>query len=302
MLKTNQSCSILKEHGIEVVVDLPFVGENLQDQTTTDMFYASNNSTNATGAGGYAGYFSVDDVFGDDLEALNKTVAASIKQYAELTANVSGVIDRSVTERFFQAQYDLIFKNKLPISEIIVTPSSTGPVNVEYWGLLPFSRGSIHINSDNASAQASINPNYFMLEYDIRQQIATAKMARRFANTAPFSSSVSDETTPGLSAVPENASDDDWAKWLKSTCKLRYPSLNQKNSKADERETLQIAPTSITSQQLPCFRRNSVVWLTPTLPFTVPATSVWSTPPSFRSKSVVTWLRRCTLLLRRHPT
>lgn len=201
------------------------------------MFYASNNSTNATGAGGYAGYFSVDDVFGDDLEALNKTVAASIKQYAELTANVSGVIDRSVTERFFRSQYDLIFKNKLPISEIIVTPSSTGPVTVEYWGLLPFSRGSIHINSDNTSAQASINPNYFMLEYDIRQQIATAKMARRFANTAPFSSSVSEETTPGLSTVPEDASDDDWAKWLKSTCKLKHPPPKLKNFKADKRET-----------------------------------------------------------------
>jgi hypothetical protein len=185
------------------------------------MFYTSNNSTNATGAGGYAAYFSVDDVFGEDLDAFNATVAASIKQYAEMTANVSGVIDSSVTEMFFRTQYDLIFRNKLPISEIIITPSSTGPVTVEYWGLLPFSRGSIHINSANASAPASINPNYFMLDYDIRQQIATAKMARKFANTAPFSKSISGETTPGLSAVPSNATDKDWEKWLKSTCKLK---------------------------------------------------------------------------------
>lgn len=192
------------------------------------MFYASNNSTNTTGAGGYAAYFSVDDVFEEDLEAFNITVAASIKQYAELTANASGVIDRSVTERFFRSQYDLIFKNKLPISEIIVTPSSTGSVTVEYWGLLPFSRGTIHINSDNASAQASINPNYFMLDYDVHQQIATAKMARRFANTAPFSMSITEETTPGLSVVPSNASDDDWEKWLKSTCKFSFLYQNKK--------------------------------------------------------------------------
>ncbi|KAF2993753.1 hypothetical protein E8E13_001250 [Curvularia kusanoi] len=214
--------SILQKHDIDVVVDLPFVGENLQDQTTTDMFYTSSNSTNFTGSGGYAGYFSVDDVFGEDLVAFNASVAASIKHYAEMTANASGVIDRSVTERFFRTQYDLIFKNKLPISEIIVTPSASGPVTVEYWGLLPFSRGSIHINSANASAPASINPNYFMLDYDIHQQIATAKMARKFANTAPFSKEISGETTPGLNAVPADASNDDWEKWLKSTYRSNF--------------------------------------------------------------------------------
>lgn len=213
--------SILKKHDIDVIVDLPFVGENLQDQTTTDMYYANNNNTNSTGSGGYAGYFSVDDLFGEDLDAFNATVDASIAKYAEMTANASGVIDRNVTEMFFRSQYDLIFKNKLPISEIIVNPSSTGPIVIEYWGLLPFSRGSIHINSANASAPASINPNYFMLDYDIRQQIASAKMARKFANTAPYSSVIAGETAPGLSAVPEDASDADWEKWLKSTCKFR---------------------------------------------------------------------------------
>lgn len=148
-----------------------------------------------------------------------------------MTANASGVIDPSVTERFFRAQYDLIFKNKLPISEIIVTPSSTGTHTIEYWGLLPFSRGSIHINSTDASAPASINPNYFMLDYDIQQQIATAKMARNFANTSPFSKAVSSETAPGPSAVPRNASDDGWGKWLKSTCKQSSLQQNKAGSK-----------------------------------------------------------------------
>jgi choline dehydrogenase-like flavoprotein len=220
-VQTEANCvySILQEHGIDVVVDLPFVGENLQDQTTTDMFYTNNNSTNFTGLAGFAAYFNVDDVFGDELAVFNESVADSIKQYAEKTANASGIIDRAVTEKLFRMQYDLIFKNRLPISEIIVSPSATGPITIEYWGLLPFSRGSIHINSSNASASASINPNYFMLDYDMHQQIATAKMARKFANTAPFSEALSGEVTPGLDTVPANASDADWEKWLKSACK-----------------------------------------------------------------------------------
>jgi hypothetical protein len=183
------------------------------------MFYNSNNNTNFTGLAGYAAYFDVDDLFGDELASFNASVANSIKNYAEKTANASGVIDCDVTEKLFRMQYDLIFKNRIPISEIIVSPAATGPVTIEYWGLLPFSRGSIHINSSNASAPAHINPNYFMLDYDIHQQMATAKMARKFANTAPFSEALSGEVTPGLDAVPANASDADWEKWLKSTCK-----------------------------------------------------------------------------------
>ncbi|OWY53459.1 alcohol oxidase [Alternaria alternata] len=214
--------SILQEHNIDVVVDLPFVGENLQDQTTTDMFYTNNNSTNFTGLAGYAAYFNVDDVFESDLAAFNASVASALKQYADRTANASGIIDSSVTEKLFRIQYDLIFKNKIPISEIIVSPAATGPITIEYWGLLPFSRGSIHINSTNASAPANINPNYFMLDYDVRQQIATAKMARKFANTAPFSNALSSETTPGLDVVPANASDAVWEKWLKSTYRSNF--------------------------------------------------------------------------------
>jgi hypothetical protein len=139
--EANSAYRILQEHGIDVVVDLPFVGENLQDQTTTDMFYTNNNSTNFTGLAGFAAYFNIDDVFGDDLASFNASVANSIKHYAERTVNASGIINRAVIEKLFRMQYDLIFKNKIPISEIIVSPAATGPVTVEYWGLLPFSRG-----------------------------------------------------------------------------------------------------------------------------------------------------------------
>ncbi|KAL5113178.1 hypothetical protein ACEQ8H_008956 [Pleosporales sp. CAS-2024a] len=193
---------ILKQHNIDVVVDLPFVGENLQDQTTTDTSYANSNHTNFTGLSGYAAYFNVEDVFGNSTASFNTSIADSIADYASRTANASGIIDRNVTEKLFRMQYGLIFEKKISISEIIVAPAATGPITIEYWG--PF-------------ALFAINPNYFMLDYDVQQQIATAKMARRFANTAPFSDALAGEVSPGLKTLPANASDADWAKWLKST-------------------------------------------------------------------------------------
>lgn len=183
------------------------------------------NSTNLTGLAGYAAYANVEDVFGEDLDAFNATIAKSIREYAEKTANASGVIDVDVTEKLFNIQYDLIFKNKIPISEIIISPAPTKDLTVEYWGLLPFSRGSIHLDSSNSSLSANINPRYFMLDYDIQQQTATAKMARQFTKTTPFSNLVVGEVTPGLNQIPVNASDDQWAKWLISTCMLRLPAV-----------------------------------------------------------------------------
>ncbi|EOA85453.1 uncharacterized protein SETTUDRAFT_32654 [Exserohilum turcica Et28A] len=214
--------AILKKAGVDVVVDLPFVGENLQDQTTTDMMYTMKNTTNLTGLAGYAAYANVEDLFGEELDAFNETIAKSIREYAERTANASGVISADVTEKLFKIQYDLIFKNKIPIAEIIIAPAPTADLTIEYWGLLPFSRGSIHINSSNATLPAHINPNYFMLDYDVQQQVVAGKMARAFTNTAPFSNLVTGEVTPGLNKLSRNASDADWAQWLKSTYRSNF--------------------------------------------------------------------------------
>lgn len=183
------------------------------------MAYTSNGIY--SGNAGFVGYFNVQDVFGNQTASLKESVGSSLRAYAEKVANFSGVVSANVTEKLFKMQYNLIFENELPISEIIVTPSA-GSTSVEFWGLLPFSRGNIHINTANASAPATINPNYFMLDYDIQQQTATAKMGRKVANTKPLASEIQGETTPGTSLVPENATDDMWADWLKSTYRSNF--------------------------------------------------------------------------------
>jgi choline dehydrogenase-like flavoprotein len=213
--------SVLAKQGINVTVDNPFVGENLQDQTTTDTSY--NSTANFAGAGGFIGYFNVDDVYGDNVNNVSASLNQSLAEYARKTAAASGNITSQKTlEKLFQIQHDMIFKHKAVISEVIVLPPSSGSSILEYWGLMPFSRGSIHIQSANASGPAVINPNYFMLDWDIKQQIGTAKMARGIANAAPFADLLTGETLPGLAEVPANSTDSEWAAWLKSTYRSNY--------------------------------------------------------------------------------
>jgi choline dehydrogenase-like flavoprotein len=213
--------SVLEHLGIEVKVNAPFVGENLQDQTTVDTNYDAN--MNFTGAGGFIGYFNATDVWENSTAAFGKTIKASLEQYANRTVEATGgITDRETLLKLFKIQHELIFEDEVVISEIIVNPPSASSGLIEYWGLMPFSRGNIHIKSANASAPAAINPNFFMLDYDIKQQIATARTARKIAMTAPLSNILTSETTPSFDVVPLNATDAVWGAWLKSVYRSNY--------------------------------------------------------------------------------
>lgn len=217
----NVSHRILERHGVEVKVDSPFVGENLQDQTTTDTAYTAKQ--NFTGGGGFIGYYNVIDVFGNSTDAVKAEIKSAIPNYAEKIVEASGnIVNQTVIEELLGIQHKIIFDEKAVISEVIVNAPSSGSASLEYWGLIPFSRGSIHIQSANASAPASINPNYFMLDWDVKQQVGTAEVARAVANTLPFKDLLGQETTPGLATVPSNASEEVWAEWLKSTYRSNF--------------------------------------------------------------------------------
>jgi len=212
---------ILTKHGINVTVHNPFVGEHLNDQTTVDTTYDANQ--NFTGAGGFIGYFNVDDVFGSNANNLSQSVKNAFPAWAKKTSAASnGVVSQQTLEKLFEIQHALIFDDKVAISEVIVNAPASSSSTVEYWGLMPFSRGSIHIQSANVSHPAVINPNFFMLDYDIQQQIGTARMARKVATSSPLSDLLTSETLPGLELVPAAATDDQWAKWLKSVYRSNF--------------------------------------------------------------------------------
>lgn len=163
-------------------------------------------------------YPSVTDLFGNRTSAVAASVQNQLAQYAEAASNQSqGTMKASDLQRLFQIQYDLIFQKEVPVAEIIY--SNTGnTLGAGYWGLLPFARGSVHIASADPTVQQVINPNYYMFDWDVQQQIGAVKFIRNTYKTAPLNSVIKNETRPGT-AVPEGASDSVWEAWLKETCK-----------------------------------------------------------------------------------
>lgn len=209
---------VLEKYNVTVLIDLPSVGENLQDQMNNGLSGATAHKV--TGHTGIV-YANVQDLFGNETEAISTLVRNSLKDYASDTAKANGgVMSADDLEDLFRVQYDLIFKDEVPIAEILYYSGGGNSLVTQYWGLLPFSRGSVHIASSNPLIKPTINPNYFMLDWDNKLQIGIAKLIRRSYETYPLRNLVKAESSPGLKAIPQNASDAEWREWIVSHCKL----------------------------------------------------------------------------------
>ncbi|KAJ5115535.1 hypothetical protein N7526_011416 [Penicillium atrosanguineum] len=211
---------ILNKHNISTKVALPAVGENLQDQTNNGLSWESRDTL--TGLATFSSLISVNDLYGDNVSAVESLVNNNLGLYARsLSKKSNGAVKESNLLDALKIQRDLIFKSLVPYAEIVFAPSGR-LFSCEYWPLQPFSRGSVHIESANASQSPNIDPNYFMFEQDIDVQASVAQYIRKIFDTAPLKSIVRDELTPGLDNLPENASNSAWDSWVKANYRPNY--------------------------------------------------------------------------------
>ncbi|RHZ65514.1 GMC family oxidoreductase [Aspergillus thermomutatus] len=212
--------AVLAQHSIPLVVNLTTVGENLQDQVNTEFIYTSNVSY--SGAGTYLGHPTASDIFGSNTTNVANDVKNNLANYAaQVSAASNGTMSAANLLALFNIQYDIIFENPTPIAEVLVTPKGTNYYS-EYWGLLPFARGNVHIASTDPLQQPTINPNYMMLEWDMQQQIGSGKFLRTLYNTAPMSAYTTGESTPGYTTLPADATDAQWASWINSVSRSNF--------------------------------------------------------------------------------
>lgn len=208
---------ILKKFEIPVKVNISTVGENLQDQTNNGLSYDGREFW--LGSPTFSALPSVDHIYGDNVSSVASAVNSSLSDYAKAVSNFSnGAVLEANVQAAFQIQYDLVFKHRVPYAEIVFLPIAHS-FTTEYWSLLPFSRGSVHMASSDPSHPPSINPNYFMFEQDLNSQADVAWYIRKIFNTSPLNSLVGDELAPGLDLVPEDGPESKYTSWVKSTCK-----------------------------------------------------------------------------------
>ncbi|KAF7959250.1 hypothetical protein EAE96_002764 [Botrytis aclada] len=205
--------TILQKHGIPTKIILPGVGENLQDQPNNAFAYESNTTYNGTVP--YVTYAPLSSI-------LPSVPAANLSTWASsISAAINGSISPGAMNYLLTIQNDLINQNVPDIEVIFGNTVNTGSgpgtyLYTAFWTLLPFSRGNVHISSADPAAYTAINPNFFLVDFDLKVQVAIAKWTRKFWAAKALVSAFT-EMSPGYSVVPKNATDLQWETWIKST-------------------------------------------------------------------------------------
>jgi choline dehydrogenase-like flavoprotein len=242
--------SVLSAAGVTQLIDLPGVGENLQDHIRIQSsFQLKDNYTsfdilryNATYSDEQlalwrAGQYSMFDYTGSGYTYMNwaKAIGNGAANLLTLAKQAVG----SSTSVVDQKKLSFLSNPAVPQLEVIFSDGYTGvrgypAAGTPLYGkgffsliaavMHPLSRGNVHISSSNPNTQPTINPNYLSNEHDIQSAVEAIKYVRKIANTAPMSYLWDAEYEPGLASVPATDNDAQWRDFvLNTTLSIFHP-------------------------------------------------------------------------------
>lgn len=215
---------ILTKYGIKTVVNSTGVGEHLQDQPNSALWYTSPNGT-STVSWTYVTYAGVKDIFGAQTSAYATNASNALSSYAQKASAASnGSISAASYLKLFQTQYDLLFNKGIPAAELL-NSQFDNTVITALWNLITFSRGSVHIGSTTPATLPVIDLNYFDADLDLTVQTKIAEQTRTFWNTQPAKGLTTKETHPGTATVKTGATDAEWQAWLYGEFQPNYHTI-----------------------------------------------------------------------------
>ncbi|ETW75677.1 choline dehydrogenase 3 [Heterobasidion irregulare TC 32-1] len=228
---------ILEKHGITVALDLPAVGENMQEHSFVATSFQFRDDLP----------YETFDVLRDPTRAAKELEAYAKGEGFFTTAHLGFVfaplewlsprgkaLHDAHKEKYaakrdaypvgLREQYDIMvgrLDGLAPGCELLPfagfssfpNPPAEGKKYFSYYLSMnhQWSRGSTHIASADPHAQPAIDPKYFDEEIDLETFVETIKFVRSLRNFSPFKELLVDEVNPG----PNVKTDDDIRAWLK---------------------------------------------------------------------------------------
>lgn len=187
------SASLLRDRGLQVVADLPGVGENLQDHLQFRLIYRCKKPITTN----------------DDLNSWWRTLGIGLKWLIRRSGpmavgiNHGGLFTKVLPE---SSTPDIQFHfAALSADTAAGKPHEFSGFTFSVCQLRPSSRGSIHVKSRDPKEPPAIHANYLATELDRRCALAGVRYARKLAHSESMAPYTASEYRPG----PEVATDDD---------------------------------------------------------------------------------------------
>ncbi|PIL32222.1 hypothetical protein GSI_05467 [Ganoderma sinense ZZ0214-1] len=219
---------VLEPLGIPVQIDLPSVGENLQDHLifTSCVFEMNNDHRFVTsetitlpevqaqlralyGENGIPISLACTGVTFLPLQLISDRVEELIESFEKRIQQKLVDLRPGLKDQYEQ-QLKMLRDKDVPDIEIVVFPVNVHPQGPPkpHVGLLPsigrpFSRGSIHANSNDPKVQPTIEPNYLEEEIDLEILLESAKFVRKVTADGPWKDVSVAELIPGSSITTE---------------------------------------------------------------------------------------------------
>ncbi|MDR3474957.1 MAG: choline dehydrogenase [Devosia sp.] len=217
----------LAAHGIEVALDLPGVGKNLQDHVDCVMSYECSKPVTLYGdlrADRLIWSVFQGMAFGEGVATTFPYEAgAFLKSRPDLVAPDIQLHFMPALEKTANLYFPNPFKRD-PVEANHGFTMRVGPVN-------PQSRGEITLRSADPKAAPRIRGNYLEAEFDRQTMIAGIRMAREVIAQQPFDPYRGRELAPG----PEVETDAELVEWLRAsamttfhpvgTCKMGHDAM-----------------------------------------------------------------------------
>ncbi len=179
----------LRQYGINVIHDLPAVGQNLLDHLSHTHYYKSTVPT-----------------LNDDLHSLygkfkvGLRYALTRKGLLSMSVNQAGAMVKSNPEipwPDFQLYFNPLTYALNGEARKVLNTDPFSAFSITFNACRPTSRGSTNIKSADPFDKPAISPNYLATEKDQADAITGNKILRQIAASAPLANVIKSEISPG---------------------------------------------------------------------------------------------------------
>jgi choline dehydrogenase len=204
----------LRDMGIEVQLDLPAVGQNLQDHICYDHFFEANVPTLNSELGG---------LFGQAIAGAKYALLR--RGPLSMSLNQAGGFVRSSPERVrpnIQLYFcPLAYEKTSPDSRALIKVGKAPAFSLSVSPCRPLSRGHVKLKTAEAEAAPEIQPNLLAAPEDMAELLEAVALMRRYARTKAMGGIIKSETKPG----PAVQSDAEFDQYIRGyTYSIFHPS------------------------------------------------------------------------------
>jgi choline dehydrogenase len=192
----------LKNLGINVRIDNPNVGRNLEDHIGINYTYRANCPTINQQLGPWWGKLSAGIRY---LAFRDGPLSVSLNQAGGFIRTSPDRV-RPNMQLYFQAFSTVIPR---PGERPILSPDPWPGFSIGWSNCRPKSRGEIMIRSSDPSEAPRITPNALSHEDDVAEMLATGKIVREMAAARPLADCIDAELLPGPDITSDEALIDD---------------------------------------------------------------------------------------------